>query len=77
MKLKKILKTKFDQNIHENAPNCNILETISVEHAPEPPWRCTWLRDMHISKPGKFCPPSPGAEILASLMSSKKFPMRA
>ena len=31
------LKTKSDQNIHQNAPNCTILKIFSGEHAPEPP----------------------------------------
>ena len=32
------LKTKSDQNIHQNAPNCTILKKISPgRHAPEPP----------------------------------------
>ena len=31
------LKTKSDQNVHQNAPNCTILKIFSGEHAPEPP----------------------------------------
>ena len=31
------LRTKSDQNIHQNAPNCTILKKFLGGHAPEPP----------------------------------------
>ena len=61
--LEKILKTKSDQNTHQNAPNCTILKIFLGEHAPKPPSKkseksekksCppphpkSWLRPCHI-----------------------------
>ena len=34
---KKNLKTKSDQNVHQNAPNCIILKNFLGGHAPKPP----------------------------------------
>ena len=34
---KKILKTKSDPNIHQNAPNCTIFKKFLVKACPEPP----------------------------------------
>ena len=34
---KKILKTKSEQNIHQNGPNCTISKKFVGGHAPQPP----------------------------------------
>ena len=31
------LKTRSDQNIHQNAPNCTILKNFLGDYTPEPP----------------------------------------
>ena len=66
----KILKTKSDQNIHQNAPNCTILKKfLGGGMPPNPPskahgfaMRSMSLRNMQISKSGKknsWPPPLP------------------
>ena len=55
------LKTKSDPNIHQNAPNCTILEKSSRgDMPPNPPAERMALRDMQISKSEKkkFLAPS-------------------
>ena len=67
----KTLKTKSDQNTHQNAPNCTILKKFLGEHCSMPPnppskahgeaMRSMSFRDMQISKSDKkiLSPPLP------------------
>ena len=54
--IKQFLKTKSDQNIHQNAPNCTILKTFLWGHAPAPPYQSAFPN----LKTNSWPPPNPG-----------------
>ena len=61
------LKTKSDPNIHQNAPNCTILEKSSRgDMPPNPLAERMALRDMQISKSEKKNSWPPPCQILAT-----------